>query len=152
MTRTRHTSTRTIDRIANMRRLIAELGKGEMARKAIERFLGMSQAGARSYAHDMLDGGIIELARRLPAAQARNGEPVYKLVADAEQIGRFLAELSQSDGRKTKAWERSEVAIASRTPGRLFHLLEDDMAFQVKVCNVIPRHTALHVAFFGRAA
>lgn len=147
MTRTK--TTRTIDRIANMRRLIAELANGDMSHRAMMRFLGMSEAGVRVYVHDMRDNDIIQFSHRLGAKQSRNGEPVFKLIADSERIEQFLADAVNCCGGKKRP-STSAIVVASRDPSRHIHVMQYDGEYPVKVhrASVMPDPWALPVAFF----
>jgi hypothetical protein len=142
---TRPKTTRTLDRIANMRRLIEELTKGEMSRSAMMRFLDMSEAGIRAYTNDMRDNDIIKLSRRLEAKQARNGEPAFKLMADSERIEQFLADAAKCDGRKKKPG----ISEAARNPMWHIHVMQYDGAYPVlSGASVMPDPWALPVEFF----
>jgi Mn-dependent DtxR family transcriptional regulator len=138
---------RTLDRIAAMRRLTKLLGKGEMRRDDIAHRMKMSQSGCRKYLADLTDGAIVALSRREPVKSRHIGQPVYKLIATAEKIEQFLQDavtvVPEDEPRKVKT-----------TPGRHFHIMADDTHYSVRVSRapVAPDPFALPVEFFRSAA
>jgi hypothetical protein len=139
---TRLNASRIASRIANMRRLIEELHKGDMLRHQVETFLGMCQSGARSYTSQMRDSDIIEVANKV--SSSRHEHPIYRLIASEDKIEQFLIDAANCDERKKK------VSRVPAGPGRRFHLLADDEFHAVKVHRgpVAPDPWALPVAFF----
>jgi hypothetical protein len=104
---------RTLARLAAMRRLVDMLRAGEMSRDAICEKMRISPSGCRKYVNAMIDGRIAEISISLPSkGNAISGQSVYRLTGSEAQIDQFF---------------RDELAA-----GRHFHILADDRPWQTK--------------------
>ncbi|MFZ3286582.1 MAG: ArsR family transcriptional regulator [Telluria sp.] len=121
-----------LERANNIRRLIAEITAREMSRDEIHTFLGFSPSGCRKYINPLHDAGVIEIARRLGASKRSLGQPVYCISSDAKRVTRFLAGLATNEPPPPRG-ARTQLEIAQRDPTRHFHLLRDDIGYQVRV-------------------
>jgi len=140
---------RTRDRIAAMRRLVEKLAIGEMPGDEISRSLKLSPSCCRKYLVDLIDGGIVDLARREPRSKlGRLGQPVYKLVASQQKIERFFEDaLVVKPDSEPKVDLRTMLAGA----GRHFHILADDTQYAIRVSCAPAMRDPLVAAFFGPA-
>jgi transcription initiation factor IIE alpha subunit len=123
-----------------MRRVTEILADGEMQFDRIRLKMQISDSGCRKYLYDLQDGGIVEMMGRAPSKTKLPGQPIYKLVADAEKIDEYL-DSAAGITRKPKK--------VDRFAGRFFHILADDAHFAIKVLNVLPTHDPLHAAFWA---
>lgn len=149
---TRPNASRTIDRIANMRRLIAELHKGDMPRNDMLAFLGLARSTVRSMLDDLTAGEVVARVGRLDTYPGSIGVPVYRLTGDSEKVERCLANIEQGGGRR-QGVSRDQAAILARDPARHVHVMRDDEPFRVRICRaaVMPDPWALPRPFFGVA-
>lgn len=146
----RATPRSTVLRVAALRQLIEALGKGEVHRDDAKKLLKVSPSGIRAYFSTLVRNEIAEVAHREFGRSDRGSKLVYRLIADAGQIERFLA--TQGEPRKARAEAAPNIApepIAA--PGRHFHLV---MRGQTKINSgpVVPDPFALPAGFFSVGA
>lgn len=125
VSRKRHRSQQS--RIDNTVRLIAEFRTREMTRRDVMALFTFSENGAGRYLREMLEGGIIEIARFDNPGARTPGHPVYVLTADDEAIAAFMAATSIQTGTKCATQK------AKSDKRRTLHVMHDDAYFQVKM-------------------
>lgn len=135
-------SRRTNERIANLRRLVAELQQRALRRSDIQALLGIGESGARAYIKELRP--LLEV---LPSADHYHDQHTFKLTDDAARVADFLA--NPSSVRESAPASKTKLAVANRS-GRHFHILRDDSPYHVKVGRVrIPQHDPILAALFG---
>jgi hypothetical protein len=118
---------RTLARLAAMRRLVDMLRAGEMSRDAICEKMRISPAGCRKYVNAMIDGRIAEISTNLPSqGNAVMGQSVYRLIGSEAQIDQFFRDELADKVKRTKP---RQIEAAT---GRHFHILADDRPWQTK--------------------
>lgn len=135
---------RTLGRIAAMRRLTDILKNGEMLGDEIRIAMNISGSCCRKYIADLIDGAIVQMSRRAPPARfGYLGQPIYRLIATADQIEQFLKDA-------VTVVPKVEPDQVKATPGRRVHIMADDGPFTVKLnwAPVAPDPLALPVEFF----
>lgn len=135
-------SRRTKERIANLRRLVAELQQRTLRRSDIEALLGIRESGARAYIKELRP--LLEV---LPSADHYHDQQTFKLTDDAARVADFLA--TPDSVRAPAPVSKTKLAVANRS-GRHFHILRDDTPYHVKVSRIrIPQHDPILAAFYG---
>lgn len=114
-------------RIENTKRLIAEFRTRELTRKDVMAFFEFSKNGAGRYVKDLLEGGIIEIARLTAPTTYSPGLPVYWQTADDATIAAFMVSISIPTGNIVKA---KKVKVDT---SRNLHVMHDDAYFKVKM-------------------
>lgn len=136
-------TTRTIDRIANMRRLLTELQTRNLSRDDIVALLGVGQSAVWEYMRSL--GALVEI---IPSGS--NVQRSYHLTASPEDIEAFLVSLTAPKPRKTRACRASRLAALMLDPARHIHVMPDDEAYPLKLHRgpVMPDPWALPRPFF----
>lgn len=150
MTRARHvTPIHTTRRIERIRSLVTTLLTRELARDEVATLLEVTPSGARKYVGDLREAGVIQLARYADGTDTALGHPVYTLAMTAEQAQAYLAGLAESAPPRAAKLSKSAFSVASRDPGRHFHIMADDAPFSIRISRVPPMRDPLVAAFFG---
>lgn len=156
MGRVRDTSA-TARRADNIRSIIDTLRQVEMTRVDIQTLLKMSPSGGRKYTRELLESGVMMVAHTevapTPSAKGHDQRIDYfKLTEDEDLIDKLLAAIVQSRAKKAEKSGPPKTRVLTGDPTRHFHVLADDVHYQVKVPHKkIPAPDPLLAHFFGRA-
>jgi hypothetical protein len=129
-------------RLANLRRLAAELQLRAMRITDVCALLTVKESAARGYVNTL--GAVIDVTH---GARFEDGY-IYRLIDDAD-VDACLANLGKAPRKPVES--KSQVSRAARG-GRGIHVMQDDEPHNVKVASMrIPQHDPLLAAFFGLA-
>jgi hypothetical protein len=145
---------RTIERVANLRRLVDMLRQGELMRDDAAAPLQIEVRTARAYFDELAGQGLIEVARREMRCNNLLGKPIYRLAASDERIEAFLCAAERGEHTRQRCGPTRSLALAQATPGRRIHIMQDDAPFFGKLLDLQVKADpfALPAAFFrGRA-
>ena len=134
----------SLQRIENMRRLVAALAQRSMGPRVVAELLNISDSAARAYLKALAEAGV---AHHDPSGRTR-----LRLGPDPAVQQAFLSALAARAEQQQVALRRS-TARHCTNPGKAFlHVLADDVRFPL----VLHRHPAhrdpLVAALFGAAA
>jgi hypothetical protein len=139
MTRAHHvTHSYTAARAENIRKLIAALMVGQLARDEIGALLKVGPSGVRKYLAD-LKGKVDKLNIE--------GEQVCRLAISAKEAEVYLNSLDVQVPARPVNVASSEISMPS--PGRRFHILADDTHYAIRVSRVPVARDWSVTALFG---
>lgn len=137
-------------RIAQIKKLIDGLRAREMMRDEISNLLGNSPSGTRKYLRDLRDLGIVQIARYAEGTANFLGGAVFGLVDDEARIADFIESIERTQELPVHTGpSRSGLDKAQPDPTRHFHILQDDVAFQVRISRAPVMRDPMVTALFG---
>lgn len=143
-------------RAANMKRLIDELRIRLLSSMDIQIFLEFSGSGVRRYIEDLKARLIIEVAWSKPTKTGIVLSPKYRLCTDPDlemRIEQYFSKLAQPEAISAEEREQQRIHRKKEKleadPTRHFHLMSDDMPFQVKFNKAPVKRDEFQALFFG---
>jgi predicted transcriptional regulator len=131
----------SVQRIENIRRLVAALAQRSMEAREVAELLNVSDRAARNYLKELEEAGA--------ADHALGCRTRLRLRSDPAVLERYLSTLTQRIGQQHVALRRS-VSRHCLTPGTKFlHVLADDVRFPLVMDQHPPRRDPLVAALFG---
>jgi hypothetical protein len=144
------TTEATIRRVDNMRKIVDHMRNDELAFIDIQGLLQFSPSGARKYIRELVAFGAIEVARIESEQGVGNlhyQKTYYKLCDDESVIDKLFEMLGSGPQRAITDMPKKRLCS---DPDRHFHIMSDDVNYQVRVPHKkIPAPDPLLAAFFG---
>lgn len=131
----------SLQRIENMRRLVAALARGSMGPRAVAALLTISESAARIYLKELEQANVVA-----PVPGCRT---TLRLHADPAVVQRFFSALEERPRQRQVALRRSSSRHCTNPGKEFLHVLADDIRFPLVLHGDPVRRDPLVAALFG---